>query len=191
MVTARGTPRKAKKGPFTMAAIGKFCEEIDLMDPIPSKGQIYEALSVVLPKREGTAAHRDETRRTFFKPLDSEFNLEDIGTAEVGAFDEVFGPTGAINESEPTTLDTFDMISSSNERALSNAARALIVDLTEGELSIVSSTEHESFEVTTDPTIVQGLLNKIRNFAEQYWVNERDLLLEAAFLSKESMKNED
>jgi len=198
-ITARGTPRKAKKGPFTMESIGKFANEISLMNPLPSKAQIYKALSVVLPKREGTASHRDATRRVIFKSLDLnrhsakgvspqellEGKSDEFGTVPYASFnpedeEEDFGDSGMEMENEPTSLDPFDMISSSNDEALAKAARALVADLTKEEKSIFLAVKLEKFDKNAEQTVAESLVTKVRNYAEQYWVTENDLLLEAA-----------
>lgn len=168
--TARGTPRKAKKGPFTMASIGKFADAISPMNPPPNKAQIYEALSVVLPKREGTASHRDATHRNIFKSLD--INRHSAGEASVDP--------GSENEGMPSSSDPFDMISSSNDDALANAAKALFADLTKEEKSVLLAVKLEKFDKTAQQTVVESLVTKVRNHAEQFWVREEDLLLEAA-----------
>lgn len=198
-ITARGTPRKAKKGPFTMESIGKFADEIRHLSPLPSKAQIYEALSVVLPKREGTASHRDETRRVIFESLDLnrhfangassqehfESKSDELGSNEYASLsmeqkEEDFGISDAHFQVEPTSLDPFDMISSSNDEALAEAARALLSDLTKEEQSVLKAAKLEKFDKTTEQVVVEGLVTKIRTYAERYWVRENDLLLEAA-----------
>ncbi len=199
-ITARGTPRKAKKGPFTMESIGRFADEISTLNPLPSKSQIYEALRFVLPKREGTASHRDGTRRVIFESLDlmSGNYVEGVSSQDQleGNSDEPLSiPEASLNQQgeeedigdldtemwgETSYLDPFDMISSSNDEALANAARALLADLTKEEMSVLKAAKLEKFDNTSNQTVVESLVVKIRTHAEQYWVRENDLLLEAA-----------
>lgn len=196
-ITARGTPRKAKKGPFTMESIGKFADEISLLNPLPSKVQIYEALFLVLPKREGTASHRDSTRRVVFESLDFkrpskkgaspreqlEGTSDDFDAAQYASFNreyegEDIGGSETELESNNASSELFDMISSSNDEALAEAARVLFTDLTKEEKSILEALKLEKFDETSDQKVVEGLVKKTRTIAEQYWVRENDLLLE-------------
>jgi len=206
-ITARGTPRKAKKGPFTMESIGKFADEISHLNPLPSKVQIYEALSVVLPKREGTASHRDSTRRVVFESLDFslhsakgaspqeqlEGKSDEFDAAQYASFNrehegEAIGGSETELESEPASSDLLDMISSSNDEALAEAARVLFTDLTTEEKSVLKALKLEKFDETSEKSVVESLVIKIRTFAEQYWVRENDLLMEAV---EELVKNVD
>jgi hypothetical protein len=204
-ITSRGTPRKAKKGPFTMKSVAMFAAEISRMKTLPNKSQIYQALSIVLPKREGTASHRNEIRRVIFTPLDLNRNFSEEASPEdrtvrngdeldsqkndaIDAEHEYRGIEAADTEMEVELVssDPFDKISSSNDESLAIAARALLSDLTPEEHSVLKEAQLENFDNFAQRRVVEELLAKIRSCAEQYWVKENDLLLEAAFCSEES-----
>jgi hypothetical protein len=110
----------------------------------------------------------DEPLSTPEASLNQQGEEEDIGDLDT----EMWGET--------SYLDPFDMISSSNDEALANAARALLADLTKEEMSVLKAAKLEKFDNTSNQTVVESLVVKIRTHAEQYWVRENDLLLEAA-----------